>query len=201
MKTSRDQKPYGFSLIETVIVTVLVLVLAGIAATSVRSNVQKNKLVFTADLVVTALRKAQTEAIDARRFIGLCFKQDSSSGYINIYRPDLLASGLPSNVDCSDNENILSTYRFKKAVTVCANCDSNVNYNKSIFFDAGGFAKITNGTKTNFEICLMNPKMADSNCAREVEVTSAGTIEKIKLGQSGDVGTVQANSGNCSCSS
>jgi len=178
---------------------VVMAVLLSVAVMTLSGSRGKRHLLDTSNGLLDALRRAQSEADRSKEFRGLCFKQDSDGGfYAQIYEPSLGTNRLPANSDC-DGSDVGLGYRFpfKPGVSVCASCDANVGVGKSIFFNPQGFTSTENGTRTDFEICLIHAELASGTRAREIEVSALGIIKLLKVGETGSFGGVVVNAGDC----
>ena len=189
----------GFTIIELLIALVVLSIIISAAVMYLTGKKKKQDLLDTGNGLVDTVRRAQSQALAEKKWFGLCFKSDSTTGeqYVKIYDPELTTSNYPSDNDCSSAESAIYTFKFKPGIEVCTNCDANIALDKSIFFNRYGRTVIQNGTPTGFEICLINGGSSGTRMAREVEVTSMGIVKMNKLGDAGFFNGVVTNSGNC----
>jgi Tfp pilus assembly protein FimT len=189
----------GLSFLEIMITITIITATLAIATMSIFGRNHKQGLTDTMIGLEDTLRRAQSEADRNREIRGVCFKQDSAGQqFAQIYEPSLGGNRLPTNLDCDNTDSALGyRFAFKTGVTLCTSCDANVSLSKSLFFNPQGFSILSNGTPTNFEICLVQTKLPSGNRAREIELNSLGVIKLLSSGETGSFSGVVANSGNC----
>lgn len=195
-------KEQGFSLLEVLIVSVVVSILAILGIRGIGQGHQKESLLKAGNQIVDLLRKAQSDAKLFGEYRGICFKNNVSTQnhFASMYKP-VIAGGsiLPSNNDCSDGaeNNTGPTVSFGNSIKFCLNCDSKVNLNQSIFFDKDGMTSEHTGLRTVYEICIINMDLPAGTRAREVEVGINGDIQLLPQTAQGSYAGVVANQGNC----
>lgn len=192
-------KQKGYTLVELAMAIAILGIIAGIGVFTLSGDTQKRAINTTGLRLVELLRRAQSEATLNRAYRGICFKQTGSIIYAQLYTPAVNATTKrPTNLDCDSSDTSLGTkVEFRDKVTLCATCDTNVGLNKSVFFDSTGFASLSTGVKSKYEICLIHTGMTAGTRAREVEVSIPTTIAYLKQGDPGEYSSVVANSGSC----
>ncbi len=199
MRHSRFTKtcPRGVTLVELIIAIIIITVLLSVALLTLAGNRHKQNLQDTVNGIVDLLNRAASESSSQLKIKGVCFKNGVNGPYFQIYDPTLNAAGLPTDVDCGSGEVTDTKFEFRPDVSLCTNCDSYVDFNKSLFFKPGGIPINSSGALAGYEICVIHGSLAPGTRAREVEVTTGGVIQAVKPGQTGDLTGVTANTGNC----
>lgn len=191
-------RPEGVSLVEIMVGLVILSILLSVAVMTLKRGSSRTSLTQTGEMLVGALRRVQAEANGKREYRGLCFKQDAGGQvFARLYIPALNAAGHPTDSDCTSGEQTTYQFNFKSNVTICTTCDTNVDFDKSIFFNPLGFSTSISGARTDYEICLIHSNLGAGTRAREIELSKMGIVKFLKVGETGGLAGVVANAGDC----
>ena len=207
----KKERNFGFTLIELIITLVIVALLFGTSYMYMTGYLPKQRLSSSVTSLVTFLKMAQSRAMSHSLKYGVYFISNANSYYACGFadkNSDFLCTGCDNCTDCSSCASTEMAGEpsviLREGISILDNhCSSNAvsptdpNW-KTITFDIKGMSynPLPAVTLQNFEIFLKGYGLSPDSDVREIEVNSGGSIEAIKLGQTGNIPGA-ANQGSC----
>jgi type II secretory pathway pseudopilin PulG len=192
----------GLTLVELMVTLGIALLVLGLALTTMRQYIPRQRLISSQGAVENLLNQAQSEATARTTWTCITFDMTSRPVTLQLRADTGKAHGNEGACGAS-NSTLIATTQLKPDVVIpgdSVNCSMNVLYNCILWFGPSGSPKICPNSgwcgvtrpepgspciDSDIQIVLSNRDLDGQARAREVEVLAGGLIRSVKPSDKG----------------
>ncbi len=205
-------KSLGLTFVEIMITLVIAAMIMVLGISMMTGYFPKQHLISTVQELENLIQKVQMEA--TRKAAWTCIRfcsPNSMVSFVNTSGSPGEANGCGDASSCDQNAKdtlITNKMMFRGRVEI-ANCTGNIKERCEIWFDPKGTPKRCDNSgcggsdpKTcvdwDYEIVLSSPALDKGTRSKEIELTKAGLVQTVKIGEKGVLPTLWAQTGELS---